>query len=39
MLRRVLCKITEKLHVSDVSAQIQTDKLAMLYVLEFMLVG
>lgn len=26
MLHRVLCKITEKLHVSDVSAQIQTDK-------------
>ena len=34
-----LCKITRKLHVFDVSVQIKTDKLVMLYVLEFMLVG
>ena len=32
-----LCRITWKLHVYDVSAQIKTGKLAMLYVLEFML--
>ena len=32
----MLSKITQKLHVFDVSAQIKAGKLAMLYALEFM---